>query len=145
MTWSTKPLATALSRLFWSASYSLAILSDSLESASGAMIFAAVPASMIPVMASGKARVRSAPADLAFMTAYALPTAFPVITFTFGIVAPDSAAINFAAASAIFFSSSFVLEKPLTFVKVMTGMSNASQKRTKSAALYSPPEVSLSS
>ena len=68
-----------------------------------------------------------------------------MITLTFGTVAFANAYVSFAAAFAIFFSESTVASKPFTLVRVSTGISNASQKFTNSAAFSAPSTVSTGS
>ena len=72
------------------------------------------------------------------MATYALPYAFPIITFTLGTVAFAKAYVSLPAAFAIRFSEQVVAANPVTLVSVSTGMSNASQKFTNSAAFSAP-------
>ena len=109
------------------------------------MIFAAISASIVPISASGQHIVISAPTDFEFMTTYALPSAFPVITFTFGTVAFAKAYTSFAALRAICLSSHFVAAYPVVLVSERTGISNASQKATNSAAFSQPCAVKTAS
>ena len=57
-----------------------------------------------------------------FITTYALPYAFPVIKLILGTTALEKAYVNFAAAIPTDFASSRDVPKPVTLVKVSTGI-----------------------